>query len=75
MNVYVPIPGTCFNAIAPASANGATAILTTGDSASVPPVQIMVSAHEPNGPNESVQVQVLGQLAGIMAVYHGQGSR
>jgi fermentation-respiration switch protein FrsA (DUF1100 family) len=62
VNVYVPVPGTCFISLS-----------ITG--APVPPVRILVSAQQPGGPVESVPVEVVGQLAEIMAACHQGNSR
>ena len=74
VNVYVPIPGACFNAIAPGVGNGALGLVITRDSPAAPPVQVLVSAHEPDGPDVHVPVEVVGQLANIMAACHNKGS-
>lgn len=62
VNVYVPIPGACF---IPIPLSGAPA----------PPVHVLISAQEPGGPIESVPVEVVGQLAQIMAACHRQDGR
>jgi hypothetical protein len=61
VNVYVPVPGACFAAISP-------------DSPPSPPVQILVSAHVPGQPIESVPVEVVGQLAQILTACHSRAS-
>jgi hypothetical protein len=63
VNVYVPIPGACTNSI---SSSSTVFAFDDGDP-SLPPVQIQVGAHEPGGPTEYVPVQVVGQLAAVMA--------
>lgn len=64
VNVYVPIPGTCTNSITA----GTSVTVFNDEGPPIPPVQIQVSAHEPNGPTQLVPVQVVGQLAAVMAV-------
>ncbi len=54
VNVFVPIPGRCTVAD-PATAPNA------------PPVRILVGAHQPGKPVQSVPVEVVGMLASIMA--------
>jgi hypothetical protein len=62
VNVYVPIPGTCF---VPLPLSGPPA----------PPVRVLVSAQQLGGPIESVPVEVVGQLAETMAACHHQNNR
>jgi hypothetical protein len=57
VNVYVPIPGPCF-----------VPLPVTGPPA--PPARILVSARQPGGPIQLVPVEVVGQLAEIMAACH-----
>lgn len=60
VNVFVAVPGACF-------AQGD--FLSVTDSPA-PPVQILVSAHQPGTPVQSVPVEVVGQFAQIMAACH-----
>lgn len=62
VNIYVPVPGTCF---VPIPSGGPPA----------PPVRILVSARHPGGPTQSVPVEVVGQLAQIMTACHDQSNR
>lgn len=57
VNVYVPVPGEC-----------STSGLAVAGNA--PPVQIMVSAHRPGAPLQSIPVEITGELAYIMAACH-----
>ncbi len=68
VNVYVAIPGACTNSI---TAGTVTVFDDAGPP--IPPVQIQVSAHEPNGPTELVPVEVVGQLAAVMAACDSSG--
>jgi hypothetical protein len=70
VNVYVPVPGTCFAGIAP----GTSAAVVVAGSTTAPPVQILVSARLPDGPTESIPVEVVGELAAIMDACHNQGA-
>jgi hypothetical protein len=60
VNVYVPIPGPCRGAV-------------LYSDRPAPPVRVLVSAQRPGGPTESVPVEVVGQIAQIMAACHLPG--
>jgi hypothetical protein len=62
VNVFVAIPGTCVFPY-PATARPA------------PPVRILVNAHQPGTPVQSVPVEVVGTFAQIMASCNHPGGR
>lgn len=62
VDVYVPVPAACL-APPPQPANPPA-----------PPVRILVSAHLPGEPIESVPVEVVGQLAQYLAACRGGSS-
>ena len=62
VNVYVPVPGTC-------------SFRFPTDGTPAPPVRVEIGAHVPGRPVESVPVEIIGELAQIMAQCQGHAGR
>jgi hypothetical protein len=69
VNVYVPVPGSCFAGVAPGTFS---AVAVAGSPPK--PIEIKVSARLLDGPTQSIQVEVVGEVAAILDACHAPGS-
>lgn len=69
VNVYVPVPGSCFSGVLPGTTSAFVAV-----GAPQKPVDITLSARVPGGPTQSVTVEVVGEVASILQACHAPGS-
>jgi len=69
VNVYVPVPGSCFARVDPGTFN---AVAVAGPPPK--PIEIKVSARQLDGPIQSIPVEVVGEVAAVLDACHAPGS-